>query len=169
MLGLGVTGTEAQAFSLRLKHKPFKVMTRQEKVDYLKAQIHKDRCVIRFWKHHTHIKGITQKEIHWSKVSLRISTRNLHKFDERTHGAYIPQLICSVFGPNCSMALKVAQRESGFCTCAVNGQYLGIFQMGTSERAKFATIGYTTAYQQIIAAHNYFLVSGWSPWSQTAY
>lgn len=56
-------------------------MTRQEKVNYLKAQIHKDRCVIRFWKHHTHIKGITWKQVHWSLVSLRIATKNLHKLE----------------------------------------------------------------------------------------
>jgi hypothetical protein len=67
------------------------------------------------------------------------------------------------------MALRVASRESGYCTCAVNGQYLGIFQMGSSERATYATIGYTTAYQQIVAAHNYYAVAGWGPWSQTAY
>lgn len=79
------------------------------------------------------------------------------------------QLIIRVFGSASPMALKVAERESGYCTCAVNGQYLGIFQMGYYERQKFATIGYETAYEQIVAAHNYYLVSGWSPWSQTAY
>lgn len=81
----------------------------------------------------------------------------------------VPSLIRRIFGPAAPMALRVAQRESGFCTCAVNGQYLGIFQMGSNERARFATIGYSTAYEQIVAAHNYYLVSGWSPWSQTAY
>lgn len=87
----------------------------------------------------------------------------------RSHSGSVPNLICRVFGANCSMALRVARRESGFCTCAVNGQYLGIFQMGYHERQRFATIGYSTAWQQIVAAHNYFMVSGWSPWSQTAY
>jgi hypothetical protein len=47
----------------------------------------------------------------------------------------------------------------------VNGQYLGIFQMGSSERAHYATLGYSTAYEQIVAAHNYYMVAGWGPWA----
>ncbi len=81
----------------------------------------------------------------------------------------VPSIICRVFGSASPEALLVARRESGFDVRAHNGQYLGIFQMGSSERARFATIGYSTAYQQIVAAHNYFLVSGWGPWSATAY
>lgn len=86
-----------------------------------------------------------------------------------SHSGSVPALIQRVFGPASPMALRVAKRESGYCTCAVNGQYLGIFQMGSHERATYATIGYSTAYEQIVAAHNYYLVSGWSPWSETAY
>ena len=73
------------------------------------------------------------------------------------------------------MALRVAWRESRYSIYAANGQYLGIFQMGSTERATYGMrdshhrLLYSTAWQQIVAAHNYFLVSGWSPWSQTAY
>jgi hypothetical protein len=59
----------------------------------------------------------------------------------------------------------VAYCESRYRLTAVNGQYLGIFQMGSHERATYATIGYSTAYEQIVAAHNYYEAAGWGPWS----
>jgi hypothetical protein len=80
-------------------------------------------------------------------------------------GGSVRSVICSVFGSACSEALAVVRCESGFSIHAVNGQYLGLFQMGSAERARFATIGYSTAYQQTVAAHNYYMVSGWAPWS----
>jgi hypothetical protein len=76
-----------------------------------------------------------------------------------------------VFGSHSGEALNVAACESGGGTIsginiyAQNGQYLGMFQMGDWERATYATIGYSTPYQQTVAAHNYFLdAGGWGPW-----
>lgn len=80
-------------------------------------------------------------------------------------GGSVQSVICQVFGSACSAALNVARCESGFSLHAVNGQYLGLFQMGSAERARFATIGYSTAYEQTVAAHNYYMVSGWGPWA----
>lgn len=77
----------------------------------------------------------------------------------------VQSIICSVFGPYCSQALSVAGCESGFSTSAVNGQYLGIFQMGSSERA---TYGHgPDARSQALAAYAYFVAAGsdWSPWA----
>lgn len=74
-------------------------------------------------------------------------------------------IICDVFGPYCSQALSVVACESGFNTAAVNGQYLGLFQMGEYERA---TYGHgSDAYSQARAAYAYFIASGsdWSPWA----
>lgn len=73
--------------------------------------------------------------------------------------------ICSVFGRYCGEALQVARCESGLTTTARNGQYLGLFQMGSSERRLFGHGA--TAIAQVRAAHRYFVVSGrdWSPWS----
>lgn len=73
--------------------------------------------------------------------------------------------ICSVFGPYCGEALAVARCESRLSTTARNGQYLGLFQMGSSERGLFGHG--PTAYEQARAAHRYFVASGrdWSPWS----
>ena len=74
--------------------------------------------------------------------------------------------ICRVFGRRyCGQALKVSWCESRHSTRAQNGQYLGLFQMGSSERRLFGHG--ETAHQQALAAHRYFVVSGrdWSPWS----
>jgi hypothetical protein len=73
--------------------------------------------------------------------------------------------ICHVFGSYCEQALQVARCESGVRTTAQNGQYLGIFQMGASERELFGHG--PSALEQARAAHRYFVRSGrdWSPWS----
>lgn len=73
--------------------------------------------------------------------------------------------ICAVFGSDCGEALQVAHCESRFSTSARNGQYQGLFQMGSSERSLFGHG--QTAYEQARAAHRYFVRSGrdWSPWS----
>lgn len=75
------------------------------------------------------------------------------------------EAICTVFGTYCGQALQVARCESGLTTTAQNGQYLGLFQMGSTERRLFGHGG--TAIEQVRAAHRYFVVSGrdWSPWS----
>lgn len=77
----------------------------------------------------------------------------------------VEKIICDVFGDYCSQALSVAACESGYNVDAVNGQYLGIFQMGESERA---TYGHgPDARSQARAAWAYFAASGydWSPWA----
>jgi hypothetical protein len=60
-------------------------------------------------------------------------------------------------------AVRVARCESGFRTHARNGQYRGIFQMGSSERARFGHG--STVMAQARAAHSYYrLAGGWGPW-----
>ena len=74
--------------------------------------------------------------------------------------------ICDVFGRRyCGQALSVSWCESRHSTDAQNGQYLGLFQMGSSERRLFGHGA--SARVQAVAAHRYFVVSGrdWSPWS----
>ena len=76
-----------------------------------------------------------------------------------------PRAICNVFGSYCRQALAVSRCESGLRTDAQNGQYLGLFQMGTNERRIFGHGN--SAIAQAAAAHRYFIASGrdWSPWS----
>lgn len=73
--------------------------------------------------------------------------------------------ICHVFKNDCGEALRVARCESGYRTTAQNGQYLGIFQMGSNERRLFGHG--ESALDQARAAYRYFVRSGrdWSPWS----
>jgi hypothetical protein len=73
--------------------------------------------------------------------------------------------ICTVFGAHCHEALAVARCESRLRTTAQNGQYLGLFQMGSYERRLFGHGA--SAHAQAVAAHRYFVRSGrdWSPWS----
>jgi hypothetical protein len=74
-------------------------------------------------------------------------------------------VICRVFGPHCGEALAVSRCESGLSTSAQNGQYLGLFQMGSNERLLFGHG--PSALEQAKAAYRYFVASGrgWSPWS----
>jgi hypothetical protein len=74
--------------------------------------------------------------------------------------------ICDVFGRRyCGQALAVSWCESRHSTTARNGQFLGLFQMGSHARRLFGHG--RTARQQARAARRYFISSGrdWSPWS----
>ena len=73
--------------------------------------------------------------------------------------------ICSVFGQYCEEAVAVAWCESRLEPTAQNGQYRGLFQMGSHERSLFGHG--STAHDQSLAAHRYFVRSGrdWSPWA----
>lgn len=63
-------------------------------------------------------------------------------------------------------AINVSYCETGgtFSVWAENGQYLGMFQMGSSERAQYGHGN--TPWAQAQAAHRYYVASGrdWSPW-----
>jgi hypothetical protein len=74
--------------------------------------------------------------------------------------------ICSVFGERyCLQALEVSWCESRFYTDARNGQYLGLFQMGSAERRRYGHG--SDAWTQARSARRYFIASGrdWSPWT----
>lgn len=72
-------------------------------------------------------------------------------------------VICQVFGSRCREALNVAWCESRYRTWAQNGQYLGLFQMGSYARSRY---GHGPgAWAQARAAHRYYLAAGWHPWA----
>jgi hypothetical protein len=82
------------------------------------------------------------------------------------HEASPKSAICRVFGTrHCRAAVAVAHCESRLTTTAQNGQYRGLFQMGSSERNRYGHG--SSAYEQAKAAHAYFVASGrdWGPWS----
>jgi hypothetical protein len=105
----------------------------------------------------------TEKEAAAARRALtrRSQTRRLASLRE----AGPREAICTVFGSYCQEALAVSRCESHLHTEAQNGQYLGLFQMGSSERRLFGHGD--TAIAQARAAHRYFVASGrnWSPWS----
>jgi hypothetical protein len=73
-------------------------------------------------------------------------------------------IIRRVFGPvHGSKAVDVAWCESRLDPRARNGQYRGVFQMGSSERARFGHG--RTVFAQARAAKRYHQISGWSPWT----
>ena len=73
--------------------------------------------------------------------------------------------IRATFGPDAPLALRIAWCESRLGTDARNGQHLGLFQMGTRERARFGHG--PDALTQARAAHRYWLASSphWRPWA----
>ena len=98
--------------------------------------------------------------------TIRALRTAIHERDARRWAAASPKgAICNVFGSYCRQAVAVAWCESRLTTAARNGQYLGLFQMGSQERRLFGHG--PTARAQAEAAHEYFVRSGrdWSPWS----
>jgi hypothetical protein len=104
----------------------------------------------------------TTREITYYRRVVRLWTSR-HEA-QRLRAAPPRTAICGVFGRYCREAVAVAWCESRLSTNAENGQYLGLFQMGSNERRLFGHG--SSAYEQSQAAHRYFVYSGrdWSPW-----
>ena len=79
--------------------------------------------------------------------------------------SYNASVIRHVFGVYGDQAVRVAWCESRLHIWSRNGQYLGLFQMGSYARARYGH-GWN-AWVQSRAAYHYFRDSGrdWSPWS----
>jgi hypothetical protein len=143
----------------------------------------KDQQVIRFFERHPwllsdpevgpsarrqlrlHRASLARHTRHAARLRVRIRREKVTRRLQALQKAPPPQAICHVFGHYCGQAIRVARCESHLDVNAQNGQYLGLFQMGSSERRRFGHG--RTAYQQAKAAHRYFVLSGrdWSPWS----
>ena len=143
----------------------------------------KDRQVLRFFEAHGWLLSDPRFAVE-AKRQLRLHTLSFTRTQQRVAAAKValarharsrrlaaveatsPQnAICRVFGGDCRQALAVSRCESGLRTDARNGQYIGLFQMGSSERRLFGHG--PSAVDQAQAAHRYFVASGrdWSPWS----
>jgi hypothetical protein len=144
--------------------------------------LRKHRSTIRFFKTHRSLLAVDmvrakaqvalQRAIRGARKAARevayythlLRVRRAHAVARRIAHAPPRVAICAVFGRYCRQAIAVAWCESRLTTTAQNGQYLGLFQMGWSERRLFGHG--QTAHRQALAAHRYFLRSGrdWSPW-----
>jgi len=150
------------------------------------ASMRKDTAVISFFDEHRWLLTDPRFE---KKANLRLETARRHLAATRANAArtrrdlarrkqeaqrmrFEAQLarspakaICHVFGSYCQQALQVARCESGVRPGAQNGQYRGLFQMGSNERQLFGHG--ESALVQARAAYRYFVRSGrdWSPWS----
>lgn len=76
--------------------------------------------------------------------------------------------ICTVFSGYCVEALRVAECETGgtWSVWARNGQYRGLFQMGSWERRRYGHG--TDPWAQARAARRYFIATArtWRPWPE---
>jgi hypothetical protein len=156
-----------------------RALTLDQQLERKLVAIRKYRGTIRYFKTHRVLLSSTEhrvaarsklahaeqrvRQLEWTIAVLRSKGRAL---DTRRLTAMPPRAaICAVFGSYCEEAVAVARCESRLSTTAQNGQYLGLFQMGSYERRLFGHG--SSASEQAVAAHRYFVRSGrdWSPWS----
>ena len=156
-----------------------KALTLEQRLERNELAARKYRGTIRFYEKNPRLLASAESRVA-AKARLRQARQSLAgaersiawlrksiaRRDARQLASMTPkQAICDVFGRHCRQAVNVAWCESRLRTTAQNGQYLGLFQMGSSERRLFGHG--STAHQQAVAAHAYFVRSGrdWSPWS----
>ena len=172
--------TATKAAADRHESKPTRrAVTLQHRLKHKLHAARKYRSVIRFFQNHRRLlsspeHGSTARKVlqrasrrlaHTSR-NIAVIRRVLRRREARRKANAPPKVaICDVFGRRyCGQALSVAWCESRYSTTAQNGQYLGLFQMGWSERRLYGHG--RTARRQALAAHRYFVISGrdWSPW-----
>ncbi len=174
---VGVSTTTDRKASVAGKER--KALTLEQQLERSRANARRYRGTIRFYENHRRLLATgenrsqararlrnARKRLAGARRSIERLSKVLARREARRLAALTPkQAICGVFGRFCSQAVNVAWCESRLSTRAQNGQYLGLFQMGSSERRLFGHG--STAYAQAVAAHRYFVVSGrdWSPWS----
>ena len=156
-----------------------RALTLDERLERKLAALRKYRGAIRFFENHRSLlasgaqpaRSRTSLAVAHARVrDLTQSVASLRAKIRARDGRRLAKLpprkaICSVFGSYCQEAVAVAWCESRLSTRAQNGQYRGLFQMGSHERSIFGH-GFT-AHDQSLAAHRYFVRSGrdWSPWA----
>lgn len=160
--------------------KPYRVLSLSDRLERKLGVAKRQQSVIRFFTTHRWLLESKKHRAEARTALLRANrrlarvTKNivaiqqiLRRREVRRRAARSPRVaICKVFGRRyCGQALSVAWCESRHSTTAENGQYLGLFQMGWSERRLFGHG--RSALAQAKAAHRYFVLSGrdWSPWS----
>lgn len=156
-----------------------RALTLDQRLERKLAALRKYRGAVRFFESRRALltagpdRSPARSKLAYARARVRQLTRTVTVLrakirvrDERRLAKLPPrQAICSVFRAYCQEAVAVAWCESRLRTTAQNGQYLGLFQMGSYERDLFGHG--RSARAQAVAAHRYFVLSGrdWSPWS----
>jgi hypothetical protein len=138
-----------------------RALTLDQQLERKVEALQRYRGTIRFFETHRSLLSASEH-----RTNATSSLAKVHRRDARRLAAMPPKAaICSVFGDYCQEAVAVAWCESRLQPAAQNGQYLGLFQMGSYERRLFGHGA--SAREQAVAAHRYFVRSGrdWSPWS----
>lgn len=156
-----------------------RALTLDQRLERKVTALRKYSGTVRFFENHRSLLASSEQHataksrLAYARTRVRQLTRTvatlrakIHARTERRLSKLPPRAaICTVFGSYCQEALAVAWCESRHSTKAQNGQYLGLFQMGSYERRLFGHGA--SARAQALAAHRYFVRSGrdWSPWS----
>lgn len=144
-----------------------------------RVEIWHGQTTIRFFEHHqrlvhaarTHLAA--ERALRRAHHQLREGRAALARVQNRiwvltNPAGFVEHVIMVVFGAYGQQALGVARCETGgtFSLGSANGQYLGLFQMGSWERWTYADGRYTTAWDQARAAYRYFVAGGrdWHQW-----
>ena len=156
-----------------------RLLTLDERLERKAAALRKYRGTVRFFANRRSLLSSSEQQtraatsLAYAKKRVRQLTKTVASLRAKIRArktrrfASLPPraAICSVFGSRCQEAVAIARCESRLSTTAQNGQYLGLFQMGSYERRLFGHG--STALDQAVAAHRYYVRSGrdWSPWS----
>ena len=156
-----------------------KALTLDQQLARKVAALQRYRGTVRFFETHRSLlssgerRASASSSLAYARQRVRQLTKTVaalsgkvHRRDARRLAAMPPKAaVCAVFGDYCQEAVAVAWCESRLQPAAQNGQYLGLFQMGSYERRLFGHG--SSAHEQALAAHRYFVRSGrdWSPWS----
>lgn len=161
------------------KHSKSVLTDLDARLAFQKQVIRHDKHVIRFFTTHRWLVGkrspyrstamrelrFHTAQMKWTQREMKETLASIRTREVRRLASASPvAAIQMVFGSYASQALAVARCESGLSVWATNGQYLGLFQMGSYARAAYGHSN--TALGQARAAYNYFVASGrnWSPW-----
>ena len=139
----------------------------------------KQRSVIRYFERHPRLLASPDRgqearaKVRRAKTALARKEHEIARLRRVLHAREARRLqtlppkaaICDAFDRYCDQAVQVAWCESRLHPDARNGEYLGLFQMGSYARELYGHG--PTAHDQAAAAHRYFVSSGrdWSPWS----
>lgn len=100
------------------------------------------------------------------------STAQASNYNTSSNYAQVRKAVCYYFpGSLCNQAMNVVGCETGhtYSVWAKNGQYLGIFQMGSGERGRFGHGNNAWAQAKAARAYYDYEISihqwGWRPWS----